>query len=291
MTLAYQDLSRWESSTDGAPTLRGRRVAGARETIHFVPGNGFCGGVYWSFLQKFLPEHGLFLHDIEGHGDSDAPAHFSGIGSVAHRIAQVAHDQHADEGRGLIGMGHSFGAALTLKVAADNPGLFKALVLLDPIVFPPVVWAGVKMMSALRIHPMVKAALRRRRAWASRQEALDRLRGRGIYAGWPKQGLVDFIDSATHDEGGQRVLNCPPELEAEIYARPVYPWPSFRKADLPILFLYGGDSYPFFPPAARLARRLNPQVQAGVSPGHHCFMIEDPAAAAANVKAFLGLRP
>lgn len=288
MTVAYGDLARWESAAPGAPTLRGRRLEGAGARIHFVPGNGFCGGVYWSFLKRFLPEHGLFLHDIEGHGDSEAPAHFSGIGKVARRIAAVAREQKLD-GAPLIGMGHSFGAALTLKVAADNPGLFKALVLLDPIVFPPAVWLGAKLMSVLGVHPMVKAALRRRREWANRTEAMDRLRGRGIYAGWPEEALADFVDNATHDQGGKRVLNCPPELEAEIYAKPVYPWPSFRKAKLPVLFLHGADSYPFFPAASRLARRLNPQVEVATSPGHHCFMLEDPAAATLAVKAFLAL--
>jgi pimeloyl-ACP methyl ester carboxylesterase len=243
--------------------------------------------VYWSFLQKFLPERGLFIHDLEGHGDSEAPARFSGIGKIARRVAAVAAGQKADEGRGLIGMGHSFGAALTLKVAADNPGLFKALVLLDPIVFPPPVFLTMKLMSWLGMHPMVKAALRRRREWASRQEALDRLRDRGIYTGWPEAALVDFIDSATHDEGGKRVLNCPPELEAQIYANPVYPWPSFRKARLPVLFLHGADSYKFFSAAASLAKRANSQVDVATSPGHHCFMLEDPAAAAATVQSWL----
>lgn len=285
--MSYGDLARWESAAGGGPLLRGRRADGTGATAHFLPGNGFCGGVYWSFLQKLLPDRGLFLHDIEGHGDSEAPPRFSGIGAVARRVPLVLQEQGLRDGRPLIGMGHSFGAALTLKVAADNPGLFKALVLLDPIVFPPPVWLGAKLMAALGVHPMVKAALRRRREWASRQEALDRLRGRGIYAGWPEQALVDFVDHATHDQDGRRVLSCPPELEAEIYAKPVYPWPSFRKAQLPILFLHGASSYPFFPPASRIARRLNPRVEIATSPGHHCFMMEDPGSAAAAVTNFL----
>lgn len=280
--------SGWESQAGGGPVLRGRKAAGADATIHFLPGNGFCGGVYWPFLKRFLPEQGLFLHDIEGHGASDAPAHFSGIGAIARRIPLVLQEQGLRDGRALIGMGHSFGAALTLKVAADNPGLFKALVLLDPIVFPTPVWLSVRLMSFFGVHPMVKAAQRRRREWPSRQEALDRLRDRGIYKGWTEEALACFVDYATADVDGKRVLRCPPELEAEIYERPVYPWPSFRNVELPILFLYGAGSYPFFPPAARLARRANAGVQVGTVPGHHCFMLEDPAPAHDAVAQFLG---
>jgi pimeloyl-ACP methyl ester carboxylesterase len=280
-------LSAWESRAGGGPVLRGRLGLGSGATIHFLPGNGFCGGVYWPFLKRFMPQRGLFLHDIEGHGDSDAPAHFSGIGAVARRVPLVW-QEHGFRERPLIGMGHSFGAALTLKIAADNPGMFSALVLLDPIVFPTPVWLGMRAMAALGLHPMVKAARRRRREWPSRQEAIDRLRGRGIYQGWTEEALESFVDYATREgEGGKRVLNCPPELEAEIYERPVYPWPSFRNVDLPILFLNGAQSYPFFQPASRLARRANPRVEIEAVPGQHCFMLEHPAEAHAVIDQFL----
>jgi pimeloyl-ACP methyl ester carboxylesterase len=253
-----------------------------------MSGNGFCGGVYWPFLRRFAADYGLFTHDIEGQGDSDAPPRFSGIGAVTRRVPPVLRDQGLDDGRALVGVGHSLGAALTLKVAADNPGLFRAIVLLDPIVFPGAVWLGARLLSALGLHPMVRAARRRRREWADRSEVLERLRGRGIYEGWPEEALRCFVEHATRDAGGKRVLSCPPELEAEIYGRPLYPWPSFRKVEVPVLFLYGASSYPFFAGAARLARRHNPRVEGATSPGRHCFMLEDAAAAHDAVAAFLG---
>ena len=276
----------WESQAGDGPVLRGRRADGAGASIHFLPGNGFCGGVYWPFLKRFLPQRGLFLHDIEGHGASDAPAHFSGIGAVARRVPAVLAG-HGPANRPLVGMGHSFGAALTLKIAADNPGLFKALVLLDPIVFPPPTWWAMRGLAALGLHPMVGPVLKRRREWPSRQQAIDHLRGRGIYKGWSDEALECFVEHATRDAGGKRVLCCPPELEAEIYERPVYPWPSFRKVRIPMLFLYGAGSYPFFPAAARLARRANPGIEVATVPGHHCFMLEDPADAHRAVVDFL----
>ena len=283
--MRYGDLPRWDSIAGAGPRLRGRRADGGRATLHFLSGNGFCGGVYWPFLKRFLPDCGLFVHDIEGHGDSDAPAHFSGIGAVARRVPLVL-QEHGVRGP-LVGMGHSFGAALTLKVAADNPGLFQAIVLLDPIVFPGPVWLGARLMSALGLHPMIRGALRRRREWASRAEALERLRGRGIYEGWTEEALECFVDHATRDAGGKRVLSCPPEIEAESDGRPVYPWPSFRKVQCPVLFLYGASSYPVVPAAERLARRRNPGVRGATSPGQHCFMLEDPEAAHAVVAGFL----
>ena len=284
--LSYNDLARWESRAGQGPLIRGRRAEGAVPLIHFLSGNGFCGGVYWPILQRFVPQHALVTHDIEGHGDSGKPAHFSGREAVIRRIPQVMADLGLT-GQPLIGMGHSFGGALTLRVAADHPGLFKALVLLDPIVMPWPVFAGIRLASMIGRHPLSNASRRRRNTWPSKDAVATHLRGRGTYKGWTEEAFSSFVEYATHDEDGQRVLSCPRELEAEIFERPIYPWAAFRKARLPILFLRGAQSFDFFPWAERLAQRANPLVQVRTLPGGHCFMQEDPAAAHAAIAEFL----
>ncbi|MGH8457233.1 MAG: alpha/beta fold hydrolase [Stenotrophobium sp.] len=286
----YSGLTPWESGAGHGPILRGRRTEGEDATIHFLSGNGFCGGVYWPLLREFLPRHGLFTHDIEGQGDSGNPAHFSGVEAVIKRIPQVIANQGL-QGSPLIGMGHSFGAALTLRVAADNPGLFRALVLMDPIVIPPLAFAGVKLAALLGRHPLANGARRRRNVWLSREAVASHLHGRGTYKRWTEEAFGCFVDYATHDENGQRVLSCPRELEAEIFDSPVWPWPAFRKARLPILFLRGQHSFSFFPAAERRARILNPQVVVKKLPGSHCFMQQDPPAAHAVIADFLGGLP
>lgn len=286
---SYSQLTPWASGAGVGPVIRGRRgdaADAAAPLIHFLSGNGFCGGVYWPLLRHFLPQYGLVTHDIEGQGDSGDPAHFSGVEAVLARIPQVMADLHLP-GRPLIGMGHSFGGALTLRVAADHPGLFKALVLLDPIVMPPAVFAGIRLASMLGRHPLANASRRRRDTWPSRTALADHLRGRGTYKGWTEEAFQCFVEYATHDQDGQRVLSCPRELEAEIFERPVWPWPAFRKARLPILLLRGEQSFPFFPRAERLAQRANPQVVVRTLPGGHCFMQEHPDAAHAVIADFL----
>lgn len=275
----------WESAATGAPTLRGRRTAGG-ETIHFLSGNGFCGGVYWPFLRGFLADYGLFTHDIEGHGASDAPAKFSGINAVCRRVLAVADEQTLR--RPFIGMGHSFGAALTLKLAAENPGLFRAVVLLDPIAMPPMTWRIWRSLALIGQNPIAKATRKRRDRWATREEVVERLRDRGIYKNWADEALNCFADYATRDDAnGERVLCCPKELEAQIFNRTLFTWDYFPKVSVPILYLHGAASYDFFPASTRLAQKLNPQVTVQTLPGGHCFMQENPAAALAVVREFL----
>ena len=274
----------WQSTAGTGPTLRGRRVDNGKPVIHFLSGNGFCGGVYWPFLKRFLPDYGLFLHDIEGHGESDAPPRFSGTRALAQRTAQVIADQGL--GQGLIGMGHSRGAAMTLKVAADHPGLFKALVLLDPIILPTAVWLSWRAASILGFNSMARDTRQRRSAWSSRDDAFEHLKGRGIFKGWQDEAVACFVDYAMKPQDYHWVLRCPLELEAQIYEHPVYPWRSFAKAKLPILFLYGDRSYPFFRWSARLASAY-PNVAVATAPGMHCFMLEQPEKAHAAVQHFL----
>lgn len=286
-TTGYLELTTpWEHRCDDGLVLRGRRAQGAGPTLHFLSGNGFCGGVYWPFLRQFVPDYGLFIHDIEGHGRSGAPAKFSGVDTTVQRIRAVAEAQGLGQAP-LVGMGHSFGAALTLRLAAGNPGLFRGLVLLDPIMFPAPMWLGVRLLSAFGRHPFARGARNRRSAWPTREAALAHLRNRGIYAGWTEEAIECFADHAMEPRAGQHVLSCPPALEAEIFDRPLYVWRDLARVDCPVLFLRGAQSYPFFAAAERAARRVNPRVQTRSLPGGHCFMQQDPPAAQAAVREFL----
>lgn len=281
----FDALTPWQTRTPG-PVLRGRRLDANGTVLHFLSGNGFCGGVYWPMLRRFLPDYDLFLHDIEGQGASAAPARFSGVNAVLDRLYAVMQEQGL-VGRPLIGMGHSFGSQLTVLLAARHPGLFKALVLTDPILFPPLIWLGVRSASALGRHPLGAGTRRRRDAWPARNEVLAHLRGRGIYKGWTEEALECFVDHATREQGGQRVLCCPKEIEAQIFEQPAWPWNAWRKLELPVLFIRGAQSYPFFPAAERWARMVKPGTVFMQLTGGHCFMQENPPAAAAAIKEFL----
>ncbi|WP_051278749.1 alpha/beta fold hydrolase [Solimonas flava] len=282
----FHELSAWQSSAGAGPILRGRRHDGPPTTLHFVHGNGFCGGVYWPLLRPLAAEYGLFCHDFEGHGNSAAPERFAGPAALAARIPQVIAEQRLPSGA-LIGVGHSYGAALTVLAAIARPDLFRALVLLDPILMPGPMYALTRLLALTRRNPLSRGARRRRDRWPSRQAAWDRLHDRGIYHDWLDAAFDCFIDYATHDEGGERALSCPKWLEAEIFDHPAYPWSGLRELRCPVLFLHGEQTYPFVAGAARLARRRLPSIEVHTQPGGHCFMQEDPRSTADTVLRFL----
>lgn len=282
----HEFTTAWASSAGTGPTLRGRRHDGPATTLHFVHGNGFCSGVYWPMLQQLMSHYGLFCVDLEGHGDSDRPTRFSGSKMIAQRMAPVIADQRPG-GQALVGMGHSYGAALTVRAAAENPQLFRALVLLDPILLPTPLWLGTRLLARLGRNPMSRAARRRRDRWPSREQASARLHDRGIYRGWRDDAFDCFIEHATRDENGERVLSCPTWLEAEIFDHPLYPWRALRQLQCPVLFVYGTQTYPFIGPAARKTQKLLPALEIRTQAGGHCFMQEDPQTTADTIHNFL----
>lgn len=286
MTTDYHHLPRWTSTAGSGPTLRGRHAGDHGPWLHWLSGNGFCGGVYWPMLRGLAADHRLCLHDIEGQGESDAPPHFSGSRAILARVPAVMDDLGLPAS-GVIGMGHSYGGALTLRLADQQPQRFRALVLLDPILLPTPHWLGVKLASALGRNPIANAARRRRACWPDRAALQQRLAGRGIYRGWTEDAFHHFVEHASRDSAEGRVLCCPPAIEAAVFEQPFYPWVAVRRLAVPTLLLYGRDSYPFFPATIRRVRALAPQVQVQAMAGGHGFMLEDPAATTAAIARFL----
>ena len=99
---------------------------------HGLTDNGLC----WSRLAEALsPDFDLIMLDARGHGESTPPGE-AGIGpdTPGEDLAE------AIKGLGLtgvIGFGHSMGARATAACAAAHPGLFRAVILEDPPLVPP----------------------------------------------------------------------------------------------------------------------------------------------------------
>jgi pimeloyl-ACP methyl ester carboxylesterase len=287
----YSDLSPWSLPDERGLQVRGRRLDRGRPGIHFLSGNGFCGGVYWPFLRELTAQHDLVTQDIEGHGESDPTPRFSGVSRLTQRIHDVL--DRLPLPSPLIGMGHSFGGALTLRQAVMQPSRFSAIVLLDPIMLPTRLWLGVKALSAINRNPMSVSTLRRRASWESAEAAFQRLNDRGIYKGWTEAAMRSFVDHATQDvpataeSAAARALRCPPSLEASIFANPLYAWRDLKRVQVPVLLVYGEASYPFFSQTVSRVRAMRPDVQLLPQPGGHCFMQERPQATAEAIAGFL----
>lgn len=193
---------------------------------------------------------------------------------------------------GILGVGHSLGGVLTLWAALDQPQLFRAVVLIDPVILPPRWLWGLRLIRAVGLRdrqPFVQAALRRRRAWPSRQACFAHLREKPFFGNWSDEALWDYVQAGTAPASGDQVeLVFPPEWEAHIFATtPLAIWDDVPRPACPLLVIRGQESHTFLAAAQARMARLLPEAHFVTIPGAgHMVPIERPQETAAAIQAF-----
>lgn len=283
----------WSHDCSEGFTLRGwRSPPSGRPLLHFLHGNGFCSLVYEPLLMRLGEHFDLWLSDAQGHGDSDHGGQFRGWDRTAALAVEAF-----EAGRGEYGnvprhaVGHSFGGVLTGLILAREPALFERAVLLDPVVFSQ---RMIFMMNAASLfglqhrHTLARQAAKRRRHWPDREAALASLQGRGIFKGWSDLALEAYVAHALGDTAEGVVLKCRPSREVDIFSSsPRRMWSTLAGIQSPTRVLHGANTYDFVPHSARHLAAINASVTVQQVDGGHCFMQEDPASAAEQIRAFL----
>ena len=194
----------------------------------------------------------------------------------------------------ILGVGHSLGGVLTLWAAIRRPDLFRAVVLIDPVILTPGQLRQLHLLRLVGLHrrlPVVQAALRRRRVWPGRQVCLEHLATKPFFAGWPAASLAAYVNSGTRERpDGQVELIYPPEWEAHIFATvPTDIWRYVPQLCTPLLAVRGERS-PTFPAEslARLARLLPHARTLTIPNSDHMVPLERPAETGAAILDFVG---
>jgi pimeloyl-ACP methyl ester carboxylesterase len=184
--------------------------------VLFSHATGFHGRAYQALADALADRYHCVAFDHRGHGATAAPLEWeAGRGVDWARYgddAEAAALAVAPDG-GLVGFGHSMGAATLLLTASRRPAQFGRLVLFEPI-------TG-RFADSVdpETCPLVVGARRRRRRFASVDEA---------YANFASKRPLDVMTPASlraYVEHGLRTtadgdveLCCSPEVEAATFA-------------------------------------------------------------------------
>jgi pimeloyl-ACP methyl ester carboxylesterase len=203
-------------------------------------------------------------------------------------------DEHPTES--TIGIGHSVGGIVTLRAALHQPHRFRALVLIDPVLFPPVIVHSWQVICALglgyQMHPLVRAARNRRRQF----DDLDRL-----FKGYRLRPVFKYMDDLSlraYVEG----IACPAEYgyklcysvdwEMRIYATSVWHdmdiWQGLPGMKIPLMIIRGAETDTFWASTARRVLRKAPQARIVTVPqSTHLVPLERPAEVFRAIQDFL----
>lgn len=267
-----------------------RDWGGSGPILHFAHANGFPPGTYRKLIDELTIHHHVFSMAARPLWPDSGPV-------VLRDWSLYAVDLRAELGRrglhGVVGVGHSLGAVISLLAEAADPGLFSAVVAVDPLILTGIhslFWGTTKKLGLGGRIRLVRGALRRRERFSNRDEARTSYASKSVFASWDPEVLDDYLEAGMVDlpHGGVH-LRYPREWEARIFAAAPHDlWPHLRKVSVPTLFVQGEHSDTFQDAARLRVEREMATARTVVMPDTtHFVPMEQPRALARVIDDFL----
>ncbi len=234
--------------------------------LHFLHANGYPPECYKSLLELLKTEYRVFGMLLRPLWDDSKPEEINNWHPLSDDLLRFISDQKTDP---VIGVGHSIGATVTLRAALRDPGKFRALILIDPVLFVPsfmVRWHIIRLLGlGERFYPLIKGAKKRRRTFDDLETVIRGYRTRNIFRYMSDEHLRIFIEGITQPnfDGGYDLV-YPPEWEAQIYRTGMHDFDILRdlpKLEVPTIFLRGMETDTFLKNVAKLVKRKQPRVR------------------------------
>ncbi len=283
-----------EGAAPAATNMPFFELGGTGAPLHFLHANGYPPGCYRPLLNQLAAQYHVFGMMLRPLWPDSNPEEIKDWRPFSEDLRRYLHDVHAGP---VIGMGHSIGAIVTLRAALQEPELFRALVLMDPVLLPARRIRQLRALRAVRLDRRVKkwanAALRRRRHFDSLNKLFAGYRRREIFRLYSDENLRALIEGLTRpsQEAGYELVYSP-EWEARIYETGIWRdwdlWSGIRTLKMPTLFLRGEQTDTFFVRTAEIAQERNPNIAVQTIPNAtHLVPLERPGKVAQAVKDFV----
>ncbi|MBL8349599.1 MAG: alpha/beta hydrolase [Burkholderiaceae bacterium] len=184
-------------------------LRGQGPTLWFVHATGFHGRV-WDPLIHHLPGRHAIAIEQRGHGRSGGTDFDSWADFGRDQAALAA----AFDLQGAVGIGHSMGAHALVQAAAFEPGRFRQLILIDPVLLAPADY-HLPPVEPGTLHP----AAGRKNAFESPQAMFERFADRAPYSVFDPEALRSYCQHGLRpaDDGRGFQLACAPAFEGKVY--------------------------------------------------------------------------
>jgi len=219
-----------------------QHLGGQGQALHFAAANGYPPGAYRAFLEPFVENHEVVasLHRPLWETPPEIES-FTSWEVLGDDLCQLVSQLQ----RPTISLGHSMGTAAILMAAIRRPELFKSLILIEPVLVPR------RYLAALRFFrrfspgtiPLVKKTLARVDRFASRQQAFEHYRPKGVFKGISDEVLWDYVQHGfTEVAPGEFTLAYSREWEARCYTLVHNLWKLLPQLRVPTLAIRAKDS-------------------------------------------------
>lgn len=211
-------------------------LGGNGPTLLISHATGFHGRCYIPVAEALADRYHSVAFDYRGHGDTPHPesaVDWNGYGDDAEAMATALDAP-------IVAFGHSMGGACLLMAAHRNPGLFRALVVFEPIVFPP---TGIRPNG--EPSPLSVGARRRRASFPSYEAAIANYAAKpplGAFAPAALDAYVRYGFAPGPD--GEVHLKCRPDTEAATFETGGLheTWDALAEITTPVLVISGAPA-------------------------------------------------
>lgn len=283
----FERATRSVASSNGVTVVvyeeRATSDASQDSPILYSHATGFHGRVF-APVARHLTDRTQITFDYRGYGDTAAPVGWQltweGFGDDALAVARDSVDRH--HGRRLIGVGHSMGGAGLVMAALRDPSLFTALVLFEPIIFPPEVRS-----QAGRGNTLADVTRKRRTVFPSYDDAIANFASKPPLGSLATEALEAYVRYGFEQRGDGVHLKCQPEFEAQTYEMGAQhdTWSRLGELAVPV-WVMAGSFAPSTP--AAIAPRIHELIPRSTfiewTDRGHFGPLEDPARFAATIR-------
>jgi pimeloyl-ACP methyl ester carboxylesterase len=266
-----------------------------KPVIVFSHGNSFPASIYGA-MTKLLEARGYTVRAIEKLGHDPAYPVTSNWPHLVKQLADFAKAQAVETKAPIVLVGHSLGGFLSLMCAATHPdladGALRGVVLLDaPIIGG---WRA-RMVGAAKLSAMIGSfppgsiSAKRKRKWASTEDAYLHFRAKKSFSGWDDEAIRRYAEHGTFEHEGKRQLAFDRAVETAIYNCLPHNLGRLMKSHppkCPVAFIGGRQSFEVKAVGLGLTKRITDGRMRMVD-GSHLFPIENPLVTAAAIDAEL----
>jgi pimeloyl-ACP methyl ester carboxylesterase len=273
-------------------TIPSLDLGGAGQPLHFLHANGYPPECYQPLLELLQTQYhvfGMLLRPLWKDSNPNDIRDWKPFSDDLLRF--LAPPQPTP----VIAVGHSIGAIVTLRAALREPSKFRALVLLDPVLFVPsqlIAWNFFRAIGlGNKVHPKIAGALKRRRTFDNLDLVFRGYRSRDVFRYMSDENLRIYIEGITHKAEAGYKLVYSPEWESRIYLtglRDFDIWRNLPKLDVPTLFIRGAETDTFLENAAKFIKWKQPKAWVKtLDKSTHLLPLERPQEVFDTMQSFL----
>jgi pimeloyl-ACP methyl ester carboxylesterase len=217
----------------------------------FLHANGYPPEAYRTFLKPFLDTYRVEAPYQRPFWPGSVPEEFKDwLGFRDDYLDYFNARQNADTQK-IIGMGHSLGAMSTVMAAILEPYHFRALILIEPVLFSRSWGVLMRLTRPFRLlhrfHPLIKGTLKRRNSFPDQESMFRNYRKKPIFQKLSDDVLRDYVSGLTLYNPDRSIsLRYSPEWEARVYEisglADWFVWSNLSRIHLPVFVLRGATT-------------------------------------------------